>query len=256
VTHLISVVGPPEVFFTFTTPACSDSVIQFNDLTNYGAAQIISWQWDFGDGQTSTLQNPAHSYTLEGDYLVCLTAQNECSEATYCETITIFPDPISHFTYSFIENFEVAFLNQSVYANSLLWDFGDGQTSNELNPVHVYNSPGNYWVCLSVTNECSAESECDTITIIDNVGLESISREEVLIELFPNPAKEEIYIKTNFLVIYQVEILNSQGVLTDRFVLQNIQNNYFIYLLDKTPGFYMLRFYTEKGTVTKRLIIQ
>ena len=58
------------------------------DFTDMSTTNIVSWLWDFGDGNTSSLQNPSHTYAIEGNYTVCLTATdvNGCSDTTCIPT--------------------------------------------------------------------------------------------------------------------------------------------------------------------------
>lgn len=121
-----------------------------------------TWLWDFGDGSTSTLQNPIHNYTIEGEFIVTLTVTDTvfgCSD-TY-EDIVFVSIPTAtvdgefgHFgcaplTVDFEESSSPGALGELV---SWEWDFGDGNTSDEMEPTHVYDSPGIYNVALTVTN--------------------------------------------------------------------------------------------------------
>jgi len=255
ITHYITVALPPLALTSFTTPSCYNSPIQFYDLTNYGNGQEISCQWDFGDGQTSTNHNPTHIYEAPGSYLVCFTGQNECGEDIYCNRIIILENPVSSFTYAFLGNLTIAFTNQSLYSENQTWDFGDGQTSTDFNPIHTYMATGNYRVCLSVNNVCAAVSACDTIPVQLNSGIGYDTLEDGII-ISPNPAKDEIVITTSSLKIYQVEVYTSQGITADRIVPENVQNSYRILLKGKAPGNYFMRFLTDKGLITRCLIVQ
>jgi PKD repeat protein len=254
-THPITVAAPPSVYFTYMEPTCFNSPILFNDLTfnNYG--QMVSWQWDFEDGQTSALQNPIHVYGASASYLVCLTVQNECGQGEYCTIITVPHEPISNFTHTYLGELEVEFTNQSTFADSLAWDFGDGQGSTELNPVHTYTVAGDYQVCLLAKNECHTVSNCRTIPVQINSGRRDYLS-DAGITIFPNPAKDELFVNTDGLKIYQIDMYTSQGANTDRIISENPQNSFRISLIGKSSGNYFLRFYTNKGWVTRSFIVQ
>lgn len=255
VTHIITVAAPPSVLFTFVAPTCTNSPIQFNDLTYNNNGQSISWLWEFGDGQSSSLQNPTHVFATSGNYLVCLTVQNECGQDAYCNLIAIIQEPITSFTYTYLGELSVKFANQSIYADSQTWDFGDGHISNELNPMHTYAVSGNYRVCLSTNNSCNVNTACDTVKV-QLYSATTLSALKDGITISPNPAKDEILVTTNDLRIYHVEIFTSQGVRTDQIVPEIVQNNFRMSLKGKTSGNYIIRFLTDKGIVTKSLLVQ
>lgn len=151
----VTVIDKPAVDFQAnTTTACQAPLtVQFTDLTP-GA---ISWSWDFGDGNTSTLQNPSHVYNTLGNYTVKLTASTsaDCSESiTKVDFIKIQEPSIEFangggcipFTYS-----PVPIIQSLDPIASYLWDFGDGSTSTQQNPSHTYTLAGNYPIKLTVT---------------------------------------------------------------------------------------------------------
>ena len=139
---------------------CLSQTLNFIDGSSAGAT---SWLWDFGDGFTSTLKNPAHAYAVSaGDYTVTLTATNSagCSKTvSITDYAIVYPLPVVTFSVddnsSCITPFTTQFTNTNT-ANSWLWAFGDGTTSNLQNPTHTYNAIGNYMVMLQVTdaNSC------------------------------------------------------------------------------------------------------
>jgi PKD repeat protein len=255
ITHLVSVDATPEGQFEFNSTSCTNSPVQFNNLTNIGNSQTISWAWDFGDGQTSTAMNPSHTYSSPGTYQVCLSVFSECGDDLDCIPIEQFQFPASNFTYNFQGDLEVGFLNLSFYSDNMIWDFGDGHSSTELNPVHTYAEIGDYLVCLTVYNGCGTISYCDSVHVNYYSGDQTEDAEAGL-KVFPNPAKDYFLTEAGNAKIHQVEIFNSQGILTDCLVFENFQNNTGISLKGKTPGFYLLRFNTDKGIVTRHLIIQ
>jgi len=138
--------------------------VDFTDLTTNIPT---SWLWDFGDGNTSTQQNPNHTYASTGAYVVCLTATNACGADTHCDTITVTClAPVASWT-STGANLNVSFSDISGNSpTSWLWDFGDGNTSTQQNPNHTYGTTGVYTVCLTTTNICGTDSTCYTQTVV------------------------------------------------------------------------------------------
>ena len=146
----------------------SAGVYQFTDLSTNGPT---SWLWDFGDGSTSTQQNPLHDFGAPGNYTVCLIASNGVGQDTVCKEINIAFQPVASFTYMDQGNGAVQFTDESTNAPDLwFWDFGDGNLSVEQNPMHTFTASGDYNVCLIVSNLAGADTICQTITISLGAG--------------------------------------------------------------------------------------
>jgi PKD repeat protein len=138
----------------------------FTDMTS---GNPISWAWDFGDGGTSNLQNPTHSYAAAGTYTVCLTITDSCGIDSTCQPVTVCNLPVAGFTSNAVLGL-VDFTDASTGGTSWAWTFGDGGTSTLQNPSHTYTANGTYVVCLTVMDGCGADTLCDTLTVIA-VGL-------------------------------------------------------------------------------------
>ncbi|MBN4051539.1 PKD domain-containing protein, partial [bacterium AH-315-M05] len=154
---------------------CQPFNSQFLD-ESYGAT---SWQWDFGDtlsgaNNTSTFQNPNHSYTDTGLYSVeLIVGSNNCYDTAYM-SISVIPSPVAGFTSVdtlVCTETNVQFTDTSSGAIFWYWDFGDGGTSTDTNPSYIYNYPGIYTVSLIVKNQfgCSDTLTSDSmITVVPN----------------------------------------------------------------------------------------
>lgn len=157
-------VTPPVALFSYSGDTIVPSAIDFiNEST--GAS---SYLWDFGDGITSTEENPSHIYTEVGTFTVKLTVNNDGGTDEFVNTINIIAvTPISSF--SAISDTEtplkVLFTNTTTIATSYDWDFGDGQSSTEKNPTHTYAAPGIYTVTLTSDNDGQIHSITQTVTL-------------------------------------------------------------------------------------------
>jgi PKD repeat protein len=147
--------APNASFTADHTSGCSPLNVQFTN-TSTGA---VSWYWTLGNGNTSTLQNPSNLYIATGSYTITLIATdgNGVSDtASYVNYITVVPKPNADFiattTTSCLDNNSFSFVNNSIGGASYLWDFGDGTTSTQMNPVHSYSLGGTFTVTLIVTN--------------------------------------------------------------------------------------------------------
>jgi gliding motility-associated-like protein len=131
--------------------------------------------WEFGDNTTSTAVNPVHIYPNPGTYNVRLIATdtstcNRVDTSAYF-TITVVSKPVALFSWSPnppIENTPVQFTNLSSGAIRYIWNFGDGESSTEINPSHQYNTTGTYSAELIAFNEsdCSDTFSLDVSVII------------------------------------------------------------------------------------------
>jgi len=127
-----------------------------------------SWQWDFGDGGTSTEQNPSHTYTTVGAFTVSLsiTAGDGTDTVTKSGCVTVVPvppAPSADFAASVTTGtppLRVTFTNLSTNdPTSCEWNFGDGASMKEWNVSHSYTTPGTYTVTLVATNAGGSDTE-------------------------------------------------------------------------------------------------
>jgi len=178
VTNFITVANDPGASFVAdSTVNHINTNITFTDSSTSNGT-ISAWSWDFGDGTTSTLQNPVHQYTSSGQYTVSLTITDEFGSDTMTRTnyIAIDVPPTAAFVsdiQSAGTNENITFTDQSTSFGTISawsWDFGDGNTSTLQNPVHQYTSSGNYTVSLTVTDEYGndTETKADYIMISAN----------------------------------------------------------------------------------------
>ena len=162
-----------------------NAVATFTDLS-LGA---VDFDWDFGDGVTSNLQNPTHSYTQSGIYTVCLTVTNFCGTNTSCQNLVIAcNDPVASFGYQNGAS-SVTFSDQSTnFPTQWFWNFGDGGTDTVQNPNHVFLFPGTYFVCMTVTNSCGSSFSCQNITVTA-VGTTEADLLNQSFSVYPNPSE-------------------------------------------------------------------
>lgn len=167
--------SPTPNFSADITLGCVPVRVNFTDLSTTPTGTITNWEWDFGDGTTSTQRNPSHTYTNTGFYTVTLivTSSTGCtrtiSRGRYIRVVdgveTDFDFTLSR---SCRPPYSVTFQNQSNGPGTIsyAWNFGNGQTSTALNPSTVYNAPGTYTVRLNAASNfgCSGSIQ-KTVTI-------------------------------------------------------------------------------------------
>ncbi|MDA3954939.1 MAG: DUF2341 domain-containing protein [Bacteroidales bacterium] len=151
------------------------TIADFADISSISSGTIDTWNWSFGDGNFSDVQNPEYLYSSPGSYLVNLTVSSDfgCTQSV-SKNINISPIPNASFT---AENVclgnAMSFINQTTILSGGLsyeWDFGDSENSVDENPTHSYVECGNYTVTLIVTSDLSGK---DTI--------------QKGVEVYPNP---------------------------------------------------------------------
>ncbi len=132
-----------------------------------------TFEWDFGDGQTSTDFAPTHLYAQAGTYTITLIVRdpNTCNQVDQTtRTITVRNAPTAGFTFSPVtplENTPTTFTNTSMGAVRYHWDFGDGDTANLTNPTHQYNRTGEFEVCLIAYNEYGCpDTACSPVSAL------------------------------------------------------------------------------------------
>lgn len=148
--NISSLLLPATSFTKNTTGGFAPVTVQFNDTST----NATGWSWNFGDGYTTTAQNPVHTYNSEDLYSVTLTASNSAGTSTASDTINILKS--ANFTMSPESGtapLTVKFTDTSINAESWRWDFeNDGVIdSNMQNPLHTYGNVGYYPVNLSIT---------------------------------------------------------------------------------------------------------
>jgi len=185
--HPVSVIPGPEALFAFSAPACTGSDVQFTDMSTAVGSPIITWHWDFGDGNEITINAPGspnvtHTYLNAGVFTVTLTITNLSGcDAVTSNDITIAIGPTSGFSYaaacedSPVEFTDLTTTNGGASIIQWLWNFGDpasgtSNTSYLQNPVHTYTSGGTFTV---------------TLTAVSVSGCQDISSQQVIIATPP-----------------------------------------------------------------------
>ncbi|MES2894351.1 MAG: PKD domain-containing protein [Bacteroidota bacterium] len=157
--NAIFVNSRPEAKFSASPrDACARMDIAFTDESS---GVPVKWRWDFGDGSFSTARNPVHAYNDTGYFDVRLVVWNSgCSDTVIYQEYMHIKPPIARFaiTSNCATPLQRQFTDQSIGADEWAWDFGDGNTSNERNPIHTYRVPGDYRVTLVVLNH---QTGCD-----------------------------------------------------------------------------------------------
>ncbi len=161
--------------FSQSFDSCTIGPVSFVDASSTEAVAITNWQWNLGDGNTSNQQNLAYQYANAGNFDISLTVtdNNGCQDT---ETVRIIYAPAPQ-SVSIVQNTEggcnptpIIFTNNSTPISAdydILWDFGDGNTSTEISPTHIYEEPGIFSVSLSIESPLGCEVDAEYPDLIE-----------------------------------------------------------------------------------------
>lgn len=170
----------PVAEFTAPPKVCITKPVQFTYIDKKIGAQVITWQWDFGDGTTSKEQNPSHTYATIRTYNVKLVLGSKvgCASLVFEKSVEIIRPLTNKFEIvsPLCTNTNISFINQTTSTDGItnwLWDFGDGVTSTDKNPFHVFTKSGSYKINFTATSQIGCTETIEKIIkIVDPAGID------------------------------------------------------------------------------------
>ncbi|MFT5157625.1 MAG: hypothetical protein ACI83I_002187 [Bacteroidia bacterium] len=241
--------------------------------------EVNQYLWDFGDSTFSDEANPTHQYQISGTYTVLLTVFDsikQCSDTTSA-TITLNPmacQPQFRLAVDTTQPFKLYLLNASTKASShsYLWDFGDGNTSTQRNPIHNYSSFGRYSVCLTIQDPIlgCASIFCDSMGLDSNgrllkagYALEVIEDDfssilppkSTEVKLYPNPTNKHVNLDLpNVVLEGKFSIFDLTGKEQKSLLIINAQH-LTIDVSEMPEGIYLVQIRAGESVFYKRLLI-
>jgi photosystem II stability/assembly factor-like uncharacterized protein len=278
-THIYSAAGTYEVVLTVTTNGVSSEfseTISFenynempvvDDVTQCGAGSVtltaqgdntIFWYDDYyetepiAQGESYTTPDLSSSKT----YFVASGTDESCISAMVPVQVTIHVKPLAFFLYTMQDELTATFNNLSQNATIYFWNFGDGNSSMEVNPTHQYDVGGDYEISLSASNENCYDVMSKSISM---VSIEDVNNLKNL-TIYPNPSSGQ------FTVTYQmrstadfsVDIVDLSGkqVYTREFSSISEPGQFDVDLKNQMKGFYIVKVHVGNETVTRKLLIE
>jgi gliding motility-associated-like protein len=172
-TQPVTVNPSPNASFSSAVDCKSLNVV-FNDSTTINSGTISSYSWNFGDGGTSSVQNPSYSYLTSTANTVTLIVQsdNGCTDTVSAEVTPGAPVVAEYFPEggNYNVNQSVNFDNLSTGGISFIWNFQDGSTSTDEDPSHSFSTPGTYAVELTATNAAGCSDTISYDFVIASAG--------------------------------------------------------------------------------------
>lgn len=242
---------------------CSVSFSSF--VTPANGTTILSYRWDFGDGTTSTEQNPTHWFEYGGTE-VCLTVTafngKECCTIQYCDAIPELDCDPTECNAEYDISFEQDACTFNFYAihgttnREVLggyWDFGDGNTTTGLNANHTYTANGSFVVSFTAILRGN-DGECCTFTFTTEVTCDEAERrikrfiqsisskpeETSSLKIAPNPSKGIFNIDLKDESFERVVVRNIQGKVIKEIKLTNEENKLLLNLSNEANGIYLV----------------
>lgn len=228
------------------TSFCAGSSVDIGFPSTYGS----SFVWSTGETTSSITVSAPGTYTL--------ITTGTCGGGTANIDVIQQSNPLPSFTYTNVNSYlTVVFTNTTPNGNTYLWDFGDGTTSTDVNPIHLFTTSGFHNVKLISTNECGT----DSATIIINIQVVGLTETdfENLVSIYPNPTNGNFRVAMDGVEPgqYTLELLNLQGqVVYGEVVNSGTTYNHSVDVSGIAKGVYTLVLNGPSGKSVKKLIIQ
>jgi PKD repeat protein len=226
------------------------------NFTDVSSDSVNTWSWDFGDGNTSLIQNPVHIYQNEGIYNVSLTVSGPGGSDTEIKNdyiLVLYPSPTADFIGDPTSGYFPLTVNftdlSSGVIDSWTWNFGDGGTSMVQSPAHTYQNSGNYTVTLIVSPP--APGYPDTLTkenyITVLVGVKELITESI--KVYPNPCSEFLIIRSEK-PVSSIKMADLMGnIVKDELIQCPAPCERKINVLELHAGIYFCRITLENGDI-------
>ena len=245
---------------SYTYDDANDPTIVFTDNSFNSPT---TWFWDFGDGSTSTNQNPTHDYAFADEYTVCLAATNQYGTDSVCGSVTVANElPVALFSSETLAGNSVEFTNLSLVGNpgpaTYQWDFDiNNETSTDENPSFNYPATGGtYNVCLTATNGLGASAPyCLDVELVDlTVGISELNATNYT--LSPNPTSGLVRLSfTDDSSIESFQLFSIDGSQINT-TFNSISNGVEMDLSSLSKGLYFIEIITRDNASIKLPIVK
>jgi len=242
----------PNANFSFIpTGACEEAAIIFSDQST-GAVETYKWEFPGGTPATSTEANPIIFYENAGLYTVSLLVNGSLGQSEIVKegAVEVLLRPSPNFDF-IIDGLSVSFQNTSSDADRYTWSFGDGNTSSDITPTHVYTEPGLYDVSLNAQNRYCGLAISKAVFLKPNsTSSTSIDRDFLV---FPNPFDHMLNFEYEGTIRpdgIRYEIFDDLGRLLERGSFDRIIS---LTRPQWTSGTYWIKFKVDNQTVWKKI---
>ncbi|MEM7370370.1 MAG: PKD domain-containing protein [Bacteroidota bacterium] len=257
----------------------SKLLVYFQDMT---LESVENWEWEFGDGETSSQQNPIHKYAEEGTYKVVLRIKTTDGCISWIRRRIVINDCEKNckadFAVRMNSNCQMEFSDYSSssdYISSWRWNFGDGQSSTQQFATHTYDSDGVYAVMLEITTNSGCISrvrhririrDCEggtnrpldqTSALKTNLGRKLLSSP---VQLYPNPSKGIFHLEASFTrsisVEWEIVDIRGQRLVHSEVGGSIVELRQQIDLSKMAEGVYFFQLRTEEGLMYRQKMMK
>ena len=175
------VTDDPVAQFAVDFPqGCAPLTVQFVDISQN--AETYSWTFENGNPATSTESEPSVSYSAIGKHLATMIVSNSLGSDTFSFAIKVKSLP-PHANFNFqLSGTTATFTNLSEGADHYLWEFGDGTTSTETNPIHTYENGKIYLIKLYASNDCTSDELADAVVLTTGNSIPNYTANDFILD--------------------------------------------------------------------------
>lgn len=256
--HILPAPIPVAHFTADTTAIPAGTSVQFHDMSSN---QPTSWEWDFGNGITSSQQNPSRAFQTPGTYTIKLTAANAYGADSIIkhDYLHVFEAPpqadFNQSQVSALDGEAIQFIDlSSGIVDNWHWNFGDGGTSSLQYPSYAYSSPGVYTVSLVVENNAGA----DTLTKENLITISGTNINENtnnnLYTIYPNPVTQTLFIESeeqHTTKTLQLRDSSGKTVISKKGISPQEE----IHVSGLSQGLYLLEIITKDQVIHKKIMV-
>ncbi len=257
-------IPPTPLFYSDIDTGCQPLNVYFTQSCGTG----VTFFWDFGDGNHSTMGNTTHTFVNDGTYNITLTVTSDLgcvNSHTINNMITVYPKPTANFFY-ITNDLTADFTNTSTNSNISYWNFGDGNNSSETDPEHIYSNYNTYNVQLIAESEHGCKDTVNQNVNLIPTTINDISQYNV-INIYPNPNNGLINIefgnRYNEKINIEITDINGQILLKKQFNITDYYKNnnsdkIGIKQIDMSgynKGVYFIKIYNTSFVKTKKITI-
>ena len=236
VTEDVNINLSPEVEFTYSIDASNELIIDVDaSASNDADGTIVSYEWDFGDGNTGSGNITSHTYATSDSYTISLSVTDDDGAVTTIQqTVNLNLLPVASFTFSqdasnpFKFDFDASASDDSDGSIvSFAWDFGDGSNGSGETVSHTFTEKGDFTVSLTVTDDEDGVNSVssDIIIIITGIDMENNIAVALQVNSYPNPIVNN-YTQFVYKVpepgILSISIHDMQGKKVDQFLSSRV----------------------------------
>ncbi len=162
-------------------------------------------------------------------------------------------DPVANFSFVSNQGNSIECTNLSINGSEYLWDFGDGNSSQEENPTHYYTSADSYKILLTASH-CGLSDTISRWFVVETININEIENQENLWYISPNPAQHKITLNLGFKTIIEYKIFNSCGIEITNGKIENSSKTFDISNLSE--GLYFIQLLNNQTTIGVRKFLK